>query len=641
MEYLNEIKDLVTIARPVIDPLLAAFIKPIIGKIKDGNKSKKIEEKFFEKKFEEYLARTYHNSKNINILIFQNQQIQIADIYYPLTIESAKDKKKYRVESFKWNMLDPYKKILISDTAGMGKSTIMKWISLSIMENAMAIPILIELRNLREDNSVIDEIFNQLNPIDKSFDQEMILKFLEMGNFVILFDGFDEIQLKNQERIIKDLRNFIDKTIKNYFILTSRPEGSLAAFGDFQLFKILPLKKIESFDLIRKYDSICPIKIGEKLIADIEKNFNQTAELLENPFLVSLIYSTYTYNKDIPSTKVTFYEEIYSALYKRHDLSKDGWVRPKKSNLDIHQFKIVTRQLAFDTAILGEVAYNESELLDHIEKAIINCPGLEFKVADYFDDLLSAVPLMQRDGAKIKWAHKSLQDYFAADFIAFDSRKEQIVRKIYVSNREGFYNIMSLYYELDYKTFRRIIIKSILEDFIKHFEGTYPHIEGIDPSEIAARKSETFEQVFIIYKIHHKGRPHQIFDEVSESSIFEDKRIRFVRIMEGDLALATGFSFKRQLLEMVLEKESAITTKAKYDSSFRQMKVSTRKTLEIDDNPQSVINSKLNFKKINSLLASTRQRPEELIDYDKAKIELEKIEKEILSQTSTNNFLDK
>ncbi len=639
MEYLNEIKDLVTIARPVIDPLLTAFIKPVIEKISNLNKSKNIEKKFFEKKFEEYLARTYHNSKNINILIFQNQQIQIDDIYYPLTIESAKNQKKYRIESFKWNMLDPYKKILISDTAGMGKSTIMKWISLSIMENAMAIPILVELRNLREDNSVIDEIFNQLNPIDKSLDRETILKFLEMGNFVILFDGFDEIQLKNQEIIIKDLRNFINKATKNYFILTSRPEGALAAFGDFQLFKILPLKKLESFELIRKYDSICPIKIGEKLIADIEKNFNQTAELLENPFLVSLIYSTYTYNKDIPSTKVTFYEEIYSALYKRHDLSKDGWVRPKKSNLDIHQFKIMTRQLAFDTAILGEVAYNESELLDYIEKAKLNCPGLEFKVVDYFDDLLSAVPLMQRDGAKIKWAHKSLQDYFAADFIAFDSRKEEIVKKIYASNREGFYNIMSLYYELDYKTFRRIIIKSILEDFIKHYEETYSNVKDISNELIAIRKSETFEQIFILYKIPGRVKANDFFEEVSESSILEDKRIRSVRIMKDDLALASGYSFKRQLLEMVLEKDLAITTKAKFDPDYRKIEITTRKTLEINDNPDSAMNSKQNFKKINYLLASSRQKPEEIIDYNKAKTELEKIDKEILSKTSTKNFL--
>lgn len=117
---MNEIKDLVTIARPLIDPLLTAFIKPAVENLRAKIKGKSIESKFFEKKFEEYLARTYHNSKNINILIFQNQQIQIADIYYPLTIESAKDRKKYRVETFKWNMLTPYnKKILISDTAGM------------------------------------------------------------------------------------------------------------------------------------------------------------------------------------------------------------------------------------------------------------------------------------------------------------------------------------------------------------------------------------------------------------------------------------------------------------------------------------------------------------------------------------------
>ncbi len=501
----------------------------------------------------------------------------------------------------------------------------------------MAIPLLIELRNLREDNSVLDEIFNQLNPIDKSFDHDMILKFLEMGNFVILFDGFDEIQLKNQELIIKDLRNFVNKTINNYFILTSRPEGALASFGDFQLFKILPLNKHESFELIRKYDSICPIKIGDKLIEDIDKNFDQTAELLENPFLVSLIYSTYTYNKDIPSTKVTFYEEIYSALYKRHDLSKDGWVRPKKSNLDLHQFKIITRQLAFDTAVAGEVAYNESELLDYIEKAKQKCPGLEFKVFEYFDDLLSAVPLMQRDGAKIKWAHKSLQDYFAADFIAFDSRKEEIVNRIYFSDREGFYNIMSLYYELDYKTFRRIIIKNLLQEFIDHFEKSYPNIDAA-PESIAARKSETFEQMFVIYKMPGQLQPNEIFDKASESAFFTDARIRSIQIMGNSLALATGFSFKRKLMEMLLEKNSSLTTQVHNESDYRQIKFGKSHTLEINEEPNSILNSKSNFIMVNNLLASTRKQPNEIIDYSKVKLELEKIEVELQAEKS-NQFL--
>jgi predicted NACHT family NTPase len=135
------------------------------------------------------------------------------------------------------------------------------------------------------------------------------------------------------------------------------------------MFNIVPLTDKEAYSLIQKYDSICSVKVGDKLIRDIKRNFNQTKELLGNPFLVSLIYSTYTYNQDIPSNKATFYEEIYSALFKRHDLSKDGFTRPKKSRLDIQQFKTILRQLAFDTAKAGTIVYSESEILNFIIKA--------------------------------------------------------------------------------------------------------------------------------------------------------------------------------------------------------------------------------------------------------------------------------
>src|SRR5690606_28277135 len=226
--------------------------------------------------------RTYNYCQNINVLIFQNQQIKISDIYYPLTIQSSKDHYNYNIEDFPISILENYGKILISDTAGMGKSTLMKWAGKKIIENNLGIPILIELRNLKDNHSILDEIFNQINPIDKSFDKNLILKFLELGHFVLLLDGFDEIQHKNQELIIKDIRDFVNKTPNNYFILTSRPEGALATFGDFQLFHILPLGEKDAFEVIKKYDSICPIKVGVKLIEDIKENFNQIKELLGN-----------------------------------------------------------------------------------------------------------------------------------------------------------------------------------------------------------------------------------------------------------------------------------------------------------------------------------------------------------------------
>lgn len=650
-QTLSDVKDLVTLFRPIIDPLVSTIIRPQIDRLSKIVKKREIKDKlvdnFFENKFSEYLARTLNNVENINILIFQNQQIKLKDIYYPLTIESHDSKKpiKYHLDDFKLEYINPYKRILISDTAGMGKSTISKFITLKTIENNLAIPILIELRNLKEDHTVLDEILFQFNPIDNDFDQDLILKFLELGKFLILFDGFDEIQFKGQENIIKDIHGFIKKTSNNQFIITSRPEGSLASFGHFQLFNILALNENEAFKLIRKYDSISINKVGDKLIQDLKKNFGQTIELLGNPFLVSLIYSTYTYNKDIPSNKVTFYEEIYSALYKRHDLSKEGWVRPKVSQLDIQQFKVILRQLAFDTAVVGTIVYTESEILHYIKITKEKCPGVEFKESDFLSDLLSAVPLFQKDGSKIKWAHKSLQDYFAADFIAFNSKKEIILNRIYGSGKGNFLNILDLFYELDYKTFRKTIVRTLLNKFILYFESSYQNLKGISEDAINERKIKSFGvETFVFngkdtakgeqydYKYIQKLIP-KIDDENRRLTFYDHKNIFILFFMEFDLQIV-NLLYNKQLPYI---KEYDLHD---HSINITSWKLKKFKLLEVNDDPSSLLNSVANFKKINLALNRLKIYYYSHLNYEESVIELKKINKDIENEISQDHFGD-
>lgn len=650
---LSDIKDLVTIAKPLIDPIISTFIKPKIDQLTKWLKTRSIEnaveDNFFEDKFQEYLARTLAHCENINVLIFQNQQVKLKDIYYPLKIESSKDNSVIHLTDFKAKHINKYKKILISDTAGMGKSTLTKFITLKAIENNIAIPILIELRNLKENHTVLDEIFEQINPVDKSFDKDLIIKFLELGNFLILFDGFDEINFKSQEAIIRDLRDFINKTSFNQFILTSRPEGSLASFGDFQLFNILQLKDDESYELIMKYDSICPVKVGNKLISDIKESFNETKELLGNPFLISLVYSTYTYNKDIPSSKSTFYEEIYSALFKRHDLSKDGWTRPKKSKLDIQQFKTILRQLAFDTAIAGTIVYSESEIIEYINITKKKCPGLDFSSSDFLDDILSPVPLFQKDGLKIKWAHKSIQDYFAADFIAFSSKKDEIIERIYNSQRDSFLNILDLFFDLDYKTFRNIIVEKLLRSFISHFENSYNEIDGVSNKEIKIRKTYTFDVTAYFFRYNDSENIQKAINRtrgiLSEA---EGEEENFLMLIATYYILAHRLSFRVHLVGLLLSKGMDYVGKWKGNSNSRvrdiDINVNISEMIKVNDDPTSHLNKPKIFEEVNNILQNYLIGRSHvnmgIIDYDKAIRELKKIQKELKLEEGVDNFKD-
>lgn len=131
----------------------------------------------------------------------------------------------------------------------MGKSTITKKIFLSAIEQKMGIPILIELRQINKNNSFLQEIKSQLSSIRKELPIDLILKLIAEGEFIFLFDGFDEIAKSDRDFVIKDLHKFIEKENNNYFLITSIKEDSLVSFGDFKKFNVRPLTEIEASQL--------------------------------------------------------------------------------------------------------------------------------------------------------------------------------------------------------------------------------------------------------------------------------------------------------------------------------------------------------------------------------------------------------
>ncbi|KAA9325045.1 NACHT domain-containing protein [Adhaeribacter soli] len=658
------IKDVLTIAKPILDPVISALIAPKIERLKAWIKKQDIKDKVidntFENKFAEYLGRTYSKAKQINILIFPGLQIDLQEIYEPLSINSkikkvdSRGKRSIsevtlRLDSFKEEHIDPFQKILISDSAGMGKSTLTKWICLQTLESSLAIPILIELRNLTVNHSILDEIFDQLNPIDQIFDRDLIVKFLELGQFLIILDGFDELPYENNEVIIKDLRKFIDRTDENWFIMTSRPEGALSAFGDFQLFNIRPLRLQEAFNLIRKYDEVSPLKVGESLIKNIETRLTQVHELLANPFLVSLLYSVYAFNKDIPDDKVTFYEEIYSALYKKHDLSKNGWTRPKKSKLSLLQFRILLRQLAFDTARKGSVSYSESVILDLIDIAKGKCAGINTNAEDFLDDLLKAVPLFQREGHKIKWGHKSIQDFFSSDFITYSSKKENILNWILETKQDGFLNILDFYIEQDFITFRKVIIYQLLKDFVRHYETSYNNISQIPQDEINIRRTLTYDLEVLFTKENSALSSDEIEDFASNKikGYNEGLKNGYYYPLPSNLTQLDALvinSFKSDLLHKIVVKVPTLKYLKIKDTGFEERPIHFNlpvdQIYEVNDDPTNPINSILNFEETNSLLMELGPFAHAYFSYPDAKAELRRIELELANDKKANDLND-
>lgn len=639
---LSDLKDIAIIAKPFVDPLISTLIKPKLETLREWlkkiNTENKVADEYFENRFKEYLNRTYQKLISINVLVFPNQQINIEDIYYPLTIDSTRDNNSKRLDKIEFEFIQKYQRILISDTAGMGKSTLSKWVGLSLIKNGNSIPILIELKRLKSTNKVIDEIFNQIDPIEKKFDRDLIYKFLELGSFTILFDGFDEIEYSERESVTSDLKDFISKTYSNTFFLTSRPDSALSSFGDFQMFHIRPLKERESFDLIKKYDAISKFKIAQKLIDEISNKPTQIREFLINPFLVSLLYKTYSYNKDIPSKKSTFYDEVYTSLYKHHDLSKDGFERNKKSGLDIYDFRIVLRQLAYDTAKAIKVEYSYTDLVKFLKIANTECIGIEYKEVNYIEDLESNVPLFVKDGCLYKWAHKSIQDYFAAEFISSSTEKEKIIQLLFKSNKDNYLNILDFLYELEYEIFRKTIILDLVNDFILYCDNSYDkYNKNIKKSLIRERQAINYGVTFGILSCDDNVSFQQAEEIFSKYITDFNYRSITKSHMNSSNAIFRffGTNYNQEIINILGKKSEPLFLDFKRppNESFDKS-ILSEAPLVLNDDPNNIVNSIELFDKINKLVLSYRFRSRTsdktyLLDYNKCVKLKNIIEKEI------------
>src|SRR5690606_36054758 len=179
-------------------------------------------------------------------------------------------REEHKIDKLPRELLNKYGLILITDTAGMGKSTVMKKMYLSSIEEDLGLPIFIELRRIKNGISIIDEIKRELSVVSSRIEENVLDFFFEKGNFIFFFDGFDEIPNDTKQPVTIELEQFITKYFSNnYFFITSRPDTSLSAFGEFQEFKIKDLTLDDSFELIKKYDSTG--KIDPLLISKLQE----------------------------------------------------------------------------------------------------------------------------------------------------------------------------------------------------------------------------------------------------------------------------------------------------------------------------------------------------------------------------------
>lgn len=131
---IDTVKNIATIAAPLTKVVFDTFLKPKLEEIKKSwKRDKNIIDYAFEDKFLEYLNETYEKNAILNTVAFKRRKILLEDVYIPLTIQYRDNDNRgsILIDQYSESIFRESNKILITDTAGMGKSTMSKKLLLS------------------------------------------------------------------------------------------------------------------------------------------------------------------------------------------------------------------------------------------------------------------------------------------------------------------------------------------------------------------------------------------------------------------------------------------------------------------------------------------------------------------------------
>lgn len=457
---------LVTEALKPASSFVDALLGPKLERIRNSARKRELRERLQDPRIngllEDYFKRLLARVSEIKTLVFPEQVIPLTSIYEPLslTIMAGKNfRLKTSTENVKLGAKDlkPKQNYLIIDSAGMGKSTFSKYLVLDIFESTIKIPLFLELRRIDDNESLLGKLSKELDAGQNDIDDKFLSLLLDQGGYVIILDGYDELSENARKKISPQITELALKCEQNTILLTSRPEVGLPEIPRSIVYNIQPLDRKQAESLVLRYDNFAKVNVGERLIDQFDK---VSEEFLRTPLLLVLLYKTYGYNQSIATNVTSFYDDVYNAFYKGHDLSKAGFSRAKLSGLDQENFRRLLRGFSFLLLTAGKYSL-KSRIEGHeiIEKAVSLTLVTPSSTSNFFEDLLLSVPFLVSDGGEFRFIHKSIVEFFAAEYLASAPDAE---KKIKIINRSSLFRTfnepLNFLLQLNPSLFRRAIL---------------------------------------------------------------------------------------------------------------------------------------------------------------------------------------
>lgn len=425
--------------------------------------------------YEEYLKNTLNKNSKIKTLIYRHVPKDLYSFYecvgikYSGTIISTKSIN---------NIIDITNKVIITGTGGIGKTTLLKHLFLNSEKDTPYIPVLIELRAANmmsvEEISVFEIIFNYLVNNGFRMEKKYFDYSMEEGAYVILFDGYDEVNKDKIQKISSEIIALSGKYPKNKFIVSSRPTDGFVGWNDFVEMKSMELTKEQALHLVSKIDFDENVKKIFYKELD-ERLYDKYQSFASNPLLLTIMLLTFDSRASIPDKLNDFYEQAFATLFNMHDATKEAYVRDIRSGLSCEDFKLVFAYFCFKSYFSGVYEFTEPTLQRYLIQARDKFTEINFKTEDFQEDLVQSVCMLVKEGINYRFSHRSFQEYFAAWYtckLTDDIQKRLLTNWLKESEEVYSDSYFTMLYNLQSEKVNKIILcpglKQLKEQYKKY-----------------------------------------------------------------------------------------------------------------------------------------------------------------------------
>ena len=394
---------------------------------------------------------------DVNILekLTSNRRLDISELLRQFNPEDFQrwglsEVKQERIEGIE--AVKNHDKLMILGKPGAGKTTFLKFLTLACLRGDLfpdRVPTFIALRDFAENfsGSLLQYISKQYaeygipenTPVRRGFlesllkrDTNAIEMLLTKGRMLVLLDGLDEVREKDDERVLREIREFAEKYSENQIILTCRIAAKQYIFDKFTEVEIADFNEQQISSFAENWYRGKQVK-SEKFLTELKKR-NSVLELATSPLLLTLLCLVFEDSGDFPVNRAELYEEGLDALLRKWDANRGIQRDSVYKDLSVQKKEDMLSQIALTTFEAGDYFFKQKQLESYICDYIRNAPNAKTEEKELQLDgevVLKSIEaqhglFVERARGLYSFSHRTFHEYFAARQIVSSTTPEKL-----------------------------------------------------------------------------------------------------------------------------------------------------------------------------------------------------------------------